>query len=376
MIDCSIEKGAGVLKEDFYMMWLSRVEGLGRRRIELLLDYFKSPREVWLAPKDTLCLVQGLGGEYAEKICAAKDSQLLERQINELEKKEIEYISNLNPNYPYLLNQIYDPPFGLYIKGTLPDDEFDKVSIVGARRCSQYGQDCAFKIARDIAKRNIVVVSGMARGIDSFSHKGALAAGGLTIAVLGCGADICFPAENKALMNQIVENGCIISEYPPQTPSKPWHFPQRNRIIAGLSKITVVIEAGEKSGSLITVEQALSEGREVFAVPGQITNPLSEGTNHLVKSGAAILTNANDIFEELGVNYIQNRPKQNIKAPEPQLSSEANKIYSCINFEPISLTEIMKLVKEPIQNIQYQLTMLEIKGYIKKLPVDRYQRTK
>jgi len=273
------------------------------------------------------------------------------------------------------LKEIYSPPVGIYVKGILPDDDLDKVSVIGARRCSRYGAGLAYQTGKDLGRANVVVVSGMAKGIDTMAHKGTLDSGGLTIAVLGCGVDICYPSENRELMEVISNKGCLISEYPPGTEPSPHHFPNRNRIISGLSKVLVVVEAGKKSGTLITVDLALESGRSVFAFPGNVTSALSEGTNSLIKQGCYPITESNDILFELGITYNEDERQTFSKQVASKLSLEEKEIYEqIIDKEPVLAETICRKLHKNIQEVQYILSLLEIAGYIRKIPQAGYIR--
>jgi DNA processing protein len=215
-----------------------------------------------------------------------------------INKNNITVITDRDESYPENLFNIYDRPPLLYIKGNLQKEDIN-IAIVGSRLASTYGKFITERISRELAMKGITIVSGMARGIDSAAHRGAIAAQGRTVAVLGCGLDIIYPPENKNLFSDIVQNGAVISEYPPQTQPLSAHFPARNRIISGISYGVVVVEAGEKSGSLITARLALEQGREVFAVPGSIDSVGSRGTNKLIKQGAKLIENIDDILEDI-----------------------------------------------------------------------------
>lgn len=361
--------------EEYFLMWLSRIEGVGIKRIHMLLDYFHNAQAVWNAPREQLLSIKGIPEKTIDAIISARDEEMLNRWIEELEEKEIQFYSFLHPQYPSLLKEIYNPPIGIYVKGTLPDDNLDKVSVVGARRCSRYGASVAYQTGKDLAKANIIVVSGMAKGIDTMAHKGILDSGGQTIAVLGCGVDICYPAENKELVEKIIKNGCLISEYPPGTEPSPHHFPNRNRIISGLSKVLVVVEAGKKSGTLITVDLALENGRSVFAFPGNVTSALSEGTNNLIKQGCSVITESNDILFELGITYKEEERETFSKQVATKLSREENEIYNeIIDKEPVLAETICRKLHKNIQEVQYILSLLEIAGYIRKIPQAGYIR--
>ncbi|WMI79870.1 DNA-processing protein DprA [Anaerotignum sp. MB30-C6] len=361
--------------EEYYLMWLSRIEGIGIKRIRVLLACFQKAEAVWNAQREQLLSVKGIPEKTVDAILCSRDEEKLERWIEELEEKEIQFYSFLHPQYPSLLKEIYNPPIGIYVKGALPEDDIDKVSLVGARRCSRYGAGVTYRIAQDLGRANIVVVSGMAKGIDTMAHKGAMDGSGQTIAVLGCGVDICYPAENKELMEQITKNGCLISEYPPGTEPNPHHFPNRNRIISGLSKILVVVEAGKRSGTLITADLALESGRDVFVVPGNVTSALSEGTNNLIKQGCPVITESNDILLELGIIYKEEERQTFSKQMAEKLTPEEREIYDEIrDKEPVLAETICRKLHKNIQEVQYILSLLEIAGYIRRVPQSGYIR--
>ena len=285
-----------------------------------------------------------------------------------IEKKHISVITIKDSDYPTLLKQIHDPPIVLYIKGRLPDDIINKVGIIGSRRCSDYGRVVTRELSKNLARHNIAIVSGMARGIDSIAHRGALEAGGLTMAVLGCGIDICYPPENTKLMEEIIEKGCLISEYPPGTQPLACFFPVRNRIISGLSQVLVVTEAAKRSGTLITVNQALDQGRDVMAVPGSINSKLSEGPNELIRDGAGVVTSYKDILHTLNINT-----KEEVRQVTlDDLASEEKLVYDCIAFQPENFESIVDKCGLNAQTVNYILTMLELKGYLSKMPGQRY----
>lgn len=361
--------------EEYYLMWLSRVDGIGFKKANYLLEHFGSAEAIWYAEPAELRRISGLGERMTEVLLSSRDETQLNDWIIELEEKEIEFYSYWHPRYPRLLKEISDPPLGIYVKGELPDENIDTVAVIGARKCSRYGATVAYEIAKDLGKTNVIVVSGMARGIDSEGHKGIIDGGGRTIAVLGCGVDICYPPENQELMKRIAENGCILSEYAPGTPAMPGHFPSRNRIIAGLSKMVVVVEAGKKSGTLITADLALDYGRDVFVVPGNVTSALSKGTNELIKQGCPIITEGNDILIALGIAYKEEeKVKFKIKTAE-NISAEEKEVFDLIETEdPISAETLCRKLHKDIQDVQYILSLLELSGYIMKIPQAGYIR--
>ena len=371
--DVTQKRGRSVRMEEFYLMWLSRVEGIGFKRANQLLEHFGSAEAIWYAEPEEIRQV--LPDKMGEVLLTSRDEDQLNEWIIELEEKQIDFYSYWHPRYPKLLKEIYHPPMGIYVRGELPDDEIDTVAIIGARKCSRYGATVAYEIAKDLGKTNVIVVSGMARGIDSEGHKGILDGGGKTIAVLGCGVDICYPSENRELMERIVENGCVLSEYPPGMPAVPGNFPARNRIIAGLSKMVVVVEAGKKSGTLITADMALECGRDVYVVPGNVTSALSYGTNALIKQGCPIITEGKDILISLGIAYKkEEKEKFKSKAAE-NISAEEKEVYDLIEEEtPISAEALCRKLQKEIQEVQYILSLLELSGYIVKIPQAGYVR--
>ncbi len=362
------------LKENNYLLWLSRINGLGIKAKHVILNSFKSPAEIFFASKYKLSCIEGLTEQNINDIIKAQDEGLINKYSYELKQKGLSFVGVKSPVFPTLLREISDSPIGLYVSGKLPDNDMPFVSIIGSRKCSEYGLSVAYKLSKDLAKSGVVIVSGMARGIDSMAHKGALDGGGLTVAVMGCGADVCYPSENKALRDRIIESGCVISEYPPETTPMPAYFPQRNRIISGLSSATIVVEAAKRSGTLITVSEALDQGREVMAVPGNVTSKLSQGTNELIKDGAVVVSTYKDVLDALGIVEKENNQEENknniiaIKAlaPNEQL------VYACIGNEPVHADVVIEKACIDTQTATYVLTMLEIKGHIKKLAGNRY----
>jgi DNA processing protein len=267
-------------------------------------------------------------------------------------------LSRGRPGYPPLLAELHDPPARLYVRGG-PVEILGQpsVAIVGARSCSSYGAQVARELARELAAAGVVVVSGLARGVDGEAHRGALAAGGLTVAVLGCGIDRDYPRAHAELARRIVETGLVVSEYPPGVEPSPWRFPARNRIVAGLAQATVVIEARLRSGALITADFALELGREVFAVPGEITSSLSEGTNDLIRQGATPLLAAADVLEVLGIE----------PAPPPlpaSLSEEARSVWAALDVGSATLDELSRAASVGSAEVAVALTELELAGLV------------
>ncbi|MBR6585198.1 MAG: DNA-processing protein DprA [Firmicutes bacterium] len=274
-------------------------------------------------------------------------------------KESIRIISKGDRNYPPLLLEIPDPPEKLYCTGDVKLLGKPSLAVVGSRKCSEYGRRVAIKTGSEAARNNLVVVSGMAKGIDSFGHLGALNAGGKTIAVLGCGVDVCYPKENRKIYERIAAEGLIISEYPPGTEPAPYTFPQRNRIISGLSAATVVVEAGTNSGALITAEIAAAQGREVFAVPGNITSQYSLGTNKLIADGARPIAVIDDIFTAMGLTPAVS------EALLEELGADEQTVYSLIKENgEVSVDFICRMLDKTPVFVNGIVTVLEMKGLV------------
>jgi len=281
-----------------YWLALRSVSGIGNLGFKSLLEFFKSPYHVFQASYSELVTVPGIGPKTAAAIKAFQNWQNIEKELNQLKQWNIHLITCQDERYPAILKNIYDYPPILYVKGNLQENDLN-VAMVGSRMASTYGVYTTERLARELAMNGMTIVSGMARGIDSAAHRGALAGKGRTIAVLGCGLDVIYPPENKDLYTEISGNGAVISEYALATPPNAPNFPMRNRIISGLSLGVVVGEANERSGSLITARIAMEQGREVFAVPGSIDFHGSRGGHRLIKEGAKLIENVDDVLEEI-----------------------------------------------------------------------------
>lgn len=286
-------------------MWLSLIKGLGsRKKLELLQEY-GNPKKIYNLTESELLKVRGIGKELTKKILDKNIKEQIYKHIKYMQKYKIDVISINDKKYPQILKQIYDPPISLYIKGNAEILNGKNIAIVGCRNSSKYGEEAAKYFAYNLSAKGINIISGLARGIDTYAHIGNLGAMmhngnnicGKTIAVVGNGIDIIYPKENKYLEEKIIKSGgCIISEYPLGTKPEKFNFPARNRIISGLSKGVLVIEARVKSGTLITIDFALQQGRDVYVVPGNINSVNSVGTNDLIKQGAKLVTRVEEIF--------------------------------------------------------------------------------
>ncbi|MCL2199558.1 MAG: DNA-processing protein DprA [Defluviitaleaceae bacterium] len=358
---------------DIYMLWLSSMMGIvDSRKLNLILDIYGTARDAF--NDKNIARTASLSAQAERHFSASQSLHYIDGLLQSLEAQGIAYFSREHERFPELLTEIPDPPVGIFFIGTLPADDTYKVAVIGSRKCSEYGLLAARILAKPLAQAGVVIVSGMARGVDSMAHRGALQGGGKTIAVLGCGVDICYPAENRELREQIINNGCVISEYPPGTMPMPAFFPARNRIISGLSQGVIVAEAGKKSGTLITVDQAMEQGREVFAVPGNISSKLSEGTNRLIREGATPVSDHTDVLFALGIS-LEDEEKTKINTnSKNMLATEEKQVYDILNFEPVSVDMLMQICDLQPGRILLICAQLEIKGLIRKLPGQRYVR--
>lgn len=365
-----------------YWMWLSSIPGIGASKFHRLVEHFQSPEKLWNARQIEYGRIKGLDAGTAHKILAREYKDKISIYFDRIKKYNINVFTVKDEGYPSNLLSIYDPPPVLYVRGRLIREDENAVAIVGSRKATPYGLHMARKIAGELARQGITVVSGMARGIDSAAHSGALAAGGRTIAVLGCGVDTVYPPENRELMDKIIENGAVVSEFVPGEPPKKLNFPARNRIISGLSRGVVVAEAGKKSGALITADFALEQGREVFALPGDNNGSVSAGTNALIDDGAKPVAGAEDILEELGweMNTACRRPTcssassgkeicaVNAEKRTAELAENEKRVLSSILTRPKHIDDIVAECGYDAGTVGFILTMLELKGMIRQLP--------
>jgi DNA processing protein len=352
---------------------------IGSRRGKSLLERFKNPKAILEASLNDIAEVENIGREVAKKIVEGRKKIDLDRQIKLIEKNSVFLIPLDSEFYPVSLKSIFDPPLVLFIKGEILPQDYFSIAIVGTRLASFYGRTMSEKLSRELTEKGFTIVSGGARGIDTFSHQAALRAKGRTIAVLGCGLDITYPPENKKLFGEIAEKGAIISEFPLSTRPDKGNFPMRNRIISGLSLGVVVIEAPHKSGALITVTHANEQGREVFSVPGHADSFASRGTNQLLKEGAKLVENADDIIEELEpilkskikeLKTNQSEPIQEKQIPliKPELTGAEARLYDLLSLGPLDFDGILTKSQLPVSVASSVLMMLQLKKLIKQSP--------
>lgn len=358
--------------QDCYF-WASLQIGieLAPRTMLHLYRFFGSGKAVFRAePQEFRDLP--LSPHVVERILALRHSLIPEKTAQELISNNIKVTVLGEPEYPKLLAEIPDPPVVIYSKGCLPPPEMPLIAIVGARRATPYGKVIAKKLAEDLTNLGWGIVSGMARGIDTAAHEGAIAGNGYTLAVLGNGVDICYPRENQKLYEKIAEKGCLLSEFPPGTPPQAKNFPIRNRIISGCSLGTLVVEAGEHSGSLITASFALEQGRDVFAVPGNVTSAQSRGTNNLIKQGAKLVESAEDVVAEYPYLRISSQNSEECLLKKINLPPEEAAVYKYLNLEPTHIDQLAELTEMSVSIIGSILTLLELKGLAKRLNGDYY----
>lgn len=343
---------------------LKNVPGLGNILIKRLVTHFGSPARVLGAPVEALTRVSGISRHTAENISRCGVSDSIKRELELLQGHKCRFIPFTAPDYPALLKEIPDPPPYLYAYGD-PGPTHRGISVVGSRRATPYGIAITQQLCREFAASGFIVVSGLARGIDTAAHKGALAGGGKTLAVLGSGLLHIYPGENKRLARQIAENGAVITEFPLNAEPEPHHFPARNRIISGISLGTIVVEAAGKSGSLITARMALEQNREVFAVPGSIRSGTSDGTNGLIKQGAKLIDSAKDVMEEL-VPMISGPPGVSLSSPRMNgLSPDERRVMEALGTAPLHMDELVRKLSFPAGELSGLLLKLELQGLVR-----------
>ena len=326
-----------------YAYWLTCIEGCSARVRRCLFAVCENAQEVYRLHSTDLERIPGMMHKDVMRIIESKKTWDIDGRWQELEQSGVRFVSMEQKDYPQQFSELADAPYGIFYRGSLPvPDEF-RVAIVGARMCSEYGRTMAREIARELAVRDAAVVSGMARGIDAAGHRGAMDCGGSTYAVFGCGADVCYPNGHRQLYEEIAQHGGLISEYPPGTKPLPAFFPRRNRLISSLSDVVLIIEAKEKSGSLITADFALEQGRDIYALPGRTTDQLSYGCNRLIAQGAGIILSVEDCLAELSMHAVRKKEpairsgldgcrQMNVPYQKERLKT-AGKTGNCENFD-------------------------------------------
>jgi DNA processing protein len=357
---------------------LKSVPGVGSLLFKRLIDRFESPERVLSASPEALSRVEGVSGRLARSIARFRPGDGAKRELGLALEKGCRIVPLTDENYPPLLKEISDPPPFLYVRGKLPVTR-RSISIVGSRHATDYGIQMTRRLCRDLAGLGWNVVSGMALGIDTAAHQGALAGGGPTVAVLGSGLERIYPRKNESLFHQISKSGAVISELPLHSDPDPHHFPARNRIISGMSLGTVVVEAARQSGSLITARLAAEQNREVFAVPGSVQSFKSSGTHLLIKQGAKLVEQTRDILEELSPILGEPAPVSNTADREDKrltdLPPEERRIVDVLDAYPVHIDDLARQVELPAHAISSILLSLELKGIVQQLPGKQFSKT-
>jgi DNA processing protein len=354
--------------EKKFWIGFNMVRGIGAVRFQQIRSFFSDLSLAWDAPGSAF-EEAGLPGRAVKNLLKLREDIDLDQVYDSILNRNIAVLTLLDEDYPRLLREVEQSPPVLYIRGALtPADEFS-VAIVGTRRVSEYGQQITRDTSLYLAGSGLTVVSGLARGVDGLAHQHALKAGGRTIAVLGSGVDVIYPPEHRKLAEVIAENGAIVSDYPLGTQPEGSNFPPRNRIISGLSLATVVVEAGERSGALITADFAVEQGRDVFAVPGNVLSPASRGTNRLIQKGAYALVSPKDVLDVLDLTQVEaiKAARQDLPADETEA-----KILKVIGFEPVHVDEVCNQVCLPVEKVSAALTLMELKGMVQHVGGMRY----
>jgi DNA processing protein len=352
---------------------LNMLGQVGPVRVRQLLDVLPDAPSILSARKDQLLRARGIGEDTAESILNWESNIDLSAELKRIAEYDCKILIDSDELYPPLLREIYDPPLVLYVKGTLTDRDKNAVALVGSRMTTSYGMETARRLAYQLGTVGVTVVSGGARGIDTAAHQGSISAKARTIAVIGTGINVVFPSENAALFERISENGAVITQFPFNRPADKQSFPIRNRIVAGMSFGTVVVEANLTSGALITANFAVEYGRQVFAVPGRIDSPRSKGCHELIKKGAKLCEGAEDILSEF--EYLFPKSNRSIDAgtgqpflPSMTLSENEQKTFDVLGREEISIDEVIRHSGLPSSAVSVALLGLEMKRLIKQLP--------
>jgi DNA processing protein len=357
------------------LLILNAVCGLGPVRTKDLIASFGSASKVLAASREELLAVGNIPEHAASNLLSFPKEKFLAHEYELLLRHRVEALTIEDRRYPSQLLEIYDAPVVLYVKGNIEALASFSVALVGSRRASLYGLGIAKKFAVELAQLGIPVVSGMARGIDTAAHEGALQAKGTTVAVLGCGLEHVYPSENAKLSQAIAQNGAVVSEFPMITPPASFNFPRRNRIISGLSRGVVVVEAALKSGALITSDFALEHGREVFAVPGQVNSLAAQGTNQLIKQGAKLVTSVEDILEDLAPQLLCERPVVLDHNPSRlSLQKDEQALWALLGDDPLDLDELLGRSGLGVAHAAQVLLNLEFRKLIRQLPGQKYQK--
>lgn len=363
------------LTKKHYWFWFANIPGVGRAARRKLLDIFESPEELYFADSKLIGSIDFLNEKQKAEIMNRSGETVAEK-YNSVIESGINITCPEDSDYPKRLRNIYDNPHILYYKGKSINSDSPSAAVIGARKCSNYGRRTAYNISRILAQNGVRVISGMACGVDGAAHRGCLDAGGVTYAVLGCGVNVCYPKSNIEIYMDIAESGSIISEYYPDRQPLAGYFPERNRLISALADVIIVVEAGERSGSLITVDCALEQGKEVFAVPGRIDDISSKGCNNLIKLGAALYNDISDVTDSLGIVLAKDDSIYgNSKQKNIFLAMEDKVVYDRLDFEPKHVNMIARETGLSIECVMKCILGLELRHIIKQTANNYYVKT-
>jgi len=348
-----------------YWLGFNRVKGIGPTKLRAMLDYFGGDiAEAWLATEQQLSDI-GVDRRASQQLHQTRLELDLEAALEQVYAAGVHILTWESSGYPSYLKETANPPAVLYVRGKIiPDDDW-AVAVVGTRRLTAYGRQVARELVRGLVRNRVTVISGLARGIDTVAHKEALDSGGRTLAVLGCGADIVYPAENRGLAQRIVSGqGALVTDYPLGTLPEAKNFPARNRIISGMSLGVVVVEAGERSGALITAKFALEQDREVFAIPGNINSPASKGPNRLIQQGAKLVRHVDDVLEELNLTMVPEHSAMQMIMPE---TTEEAALLGHLSHEPLHIDDLTRLTELSSGTVSSTLSLMELKGMVQQV---------
>jgi DNA processing protein len=337
------------------------IKGIGAVRFQNLLKIFGDPQTAWHAPEDALRST-GLSQKIVDNLLSLRSQVDLEQIWDSIQAKGIQVLTWEDSEYPSRLKEIDQPPPVLYVRGRIQVEDEWAVAVVGTRRITNYGRQMTEELAACLAQNGVTVVSGLARGVDAVAHQAALNAGGRTLAVLGSGVDRIYPPEHRRMAESIIQQGAVISDYPPGSPPEASNFPPRNRIISGLSMAVIVIEAGETSGALITASFAAEQGRDVYAIPGNVRAPQSIGTNRLIQKGAFPLLEVKDLLENLNLTQVAEYKAARTVLPADPTEAQ---LYEIIGLEPLHVDEIGEKSGMPIDRVSSTLALMELKGMVR-----------
>jgi DNA processing protein len=373
----SPETAAVHIEERLPWFHLKSVPGIGNHLFKRLIDRFGSPERTLQAAEEDLLTIEGMQRTLIGRIKTHRVPPSVRRDMRRAAQMGVRIVTMTDPDYPALLRQIPDPPPFLYLRGALPPQS-KTIAVVGSRSATRYGLSTAARLSAELAARGITVVSGMALGIDTAAHEGALQLGGRTVAVLGNGLETVYPSENRRLLQSIIREGAVLSEFPMTARPEPHHFPIRNRVISGMSYGTVVVEASRKSGSLITARLAAEQNREVFAVPGSVQSFKSTGTHRLIKQGAKLVENAQDILEEISAAFFENTRPMDHRPPTaptpPAFTPEEARVFDILEPYPVHVDDLGRKLSLSPGRLASILLHLELNGFVQQYPGNFFAR--